>query len=301
MIKLNPGTEIHDQTIGHGRSSRRKPSMRTGFAAALISFLFSCVTPALAENPSDARLVADVTVAKSIISLLQSRDFTAIRAQFHPVVGPVTDVLLARMADVIAGEPTSIETISSSGRYNVETGNGNSRTILEYEIGPHWIVADAVVNTENNVKLVSGLHFAVNDKPLRELNAFHLGGKGFAQYAFLACWMGIIGLTGYAMITAFRRQSGWRRWLLIVAMPLGLTPTVAMNWNTAQSWILEAVTVPAGSSFPIFAIRFPMALFGNTETGTPYLYISAPLIAVGYLIWRCLRQAPAASRARRVW
>jgi hypothetical protein len=202
------------------------------------------------------------------------------------------------MADVVAGEPRSIETISSSGRYNVETGNGNSRTMLEYQIGSRWVVADAVVNTENNVKLVSGLHFTVNSKPLRELNAFHLSGKGFAQYAFLACWIGIIGLTGYAMMTAFRRESGWRRWLLIIAMPVGLTPTVAMNWNTAQSWILEAMTGPSGFSFPIFAIRIPMASFGNTETGAPYLYISAPLIAVGYLIWRCFRHAPPALRAR---
>jgi hypothetical protein len=270
----------------------------------LISLLFSCATPALAENPSDTRLIADATLAKSVISLLQSRNFAAARAQFHPAAGPITDDILVRMADVIAGEPRSIETISSSGRDSVETGNGNSRTMfnsrtmLEYQIGSRWVVADAVVNTENNAKLLSGLHFTVNSQPLRELNAFHLSGKGFAQYAFLACWIGIIGLTGYAMITAFRRVSGWRRWLLIVAMPVGLTPTVAINWNTAQSWILEAMTGPAGSTFPIFAIRFPMALFGTTETGAPYLYISAPLIAVGYLAWRCLRHVPLALRMR---
>ena len=37
---------------------------------------------------------------------------------------------------------------------------------------------------------------------------------------------------------------------------------------------------------PIFALRYPMALFGYTETRVPYLYVSAPLIALGYLIWQ---------------
>jgi hypothetical protein len=27
-------------------------------------------------------------------------------------------------------------------------------------------------------------------------------------------------------------------------------------------------------------------MFGGTEMGAPYLYTSAPLIAIGYLIWR---------------
>ena len=72
-------------------------------------------------------------------------------------------------------------------------------------------------------------------------------------------------------------------------MPLGLTPTVAVNWNTAQVWVLEAVNNPAGQVIPIFALRYPMALFGATETLVPYLYVSAPLIALGYLIWQWRR------------
>jgi hypothetical protein len=67
-------------------------------------------------------------------------------------------------------------------------------------------------------------------------------------------------------------------------MPLGLTPTVAMNWNTEQVFILEALSNPAGYTIPIFAVRYPMALFGNTETGAPFLYLSVPLIAVAYLM-----------------
>lgn len=69
-------------------------------------------------------------------------------------------------------------------------------------------------------------------------------------------------------------------------MPLGLTPTLAVNWNTAQLWVLEVVNNPAGDVIPIFAFRYPMALFGRTEMLVPYLYVSAPLIAFGYLIWQ---------------
>jgi hypothetical protein len=119
------------------------------------------------------------------------------------------------------------------------------------------------------------------------------------QYLFLACWMATIGLTVWAMVIAFRRNTGWRRWTLIASMPLGLTPTVAVNWNTAQIWVLEAASNAVGQVIPVVAIRYPMALFAKTETLVPYLDISAPLIALGYLIWqlRPPRTAPLASQA----
>jgi hypothetical protein len=65
-------------------------------------------------------------------------------------------------------------------------------------------------------------------------------------------------------------------------MQLRLTPTVALNWNTAQAFVLEAFSNPVGYSIPIFAIRYP--ILGNTETGALCLYISAPLVAIAYLI-----------------
>jgi hypothetical protein len=37
---------------------------------------------------------------------------------------------------------------------------------------------------------------------------------------------------------------------------------------------------------PVVAFRYPMALFSRTEVLAPFLYISAPLIALGYLIWQ---------------
>ena len=69
-------------------------------------------------------------------------------------------------------------------------------------------------------------------------------------------------------------------------MPLGLTPTVAVNWNTAQIWVIGAVSNSAGEVIPVVGMRYPMALFGFTELGATYFYISAPLIAIGYLVWR---------------
>ena len=69
-------------------------------------------------------------------------------------------------------------------------------------------------------------------------------------------------------------------------MPLGLTPTLAVNWNTAQLWVVEATSNANGMVVPVFAVRYPMALFGHNETLVPCLYLSAPLIAFFYLIWR---------------
>lgn len=134
---------------------------------------------------------------------------------------------------------------------------------------------------------------------MRELNAFHFFGKGPVQYLFLAGWIAVIASTAWAMIAAFRRHVGWRRWTLVLLMPLGLTPTLAVNWNTATVWVLEAVSNSAGYVIPFFAVRYPMALFGYTEIGATYFYVSAPLIAFGYLIWhwRWSQRQPLASSA----
>ena len=118
------------------------------------------------------------------------------------------------------------------------------------------------------------------------------------QYLFLAGWIAVIALTAFAIVVAFRRHTWWRRW--IVSMPLGLTPTVAVNWNTAQVWVMEAYSNQAGQVIPIFAFRYPTAFFSYTETRVPYLYVSAPLIAFGYLIRRwSQRRHPLPSRAGR--
>jgi len=150
-------------------------------------------------------------------------------------------------------------------------------------------VVEAVVRTQGASKRFYRLFLTPNGLPLRQLNAFHLFGKGPQQYLFLVGWIAAIGLTGWAITIAFQRHSGWRRWALIASMPLGLTPTVALNWNTAQLGILEAINNPDPHVIPVFAFRYPMALFGHTETLVPYLYISAPLIALGYLIWQWTR------------
>jgi hypothetical protein len=91
--------------------------MRKSLAAALMPFIFAYVAPAFAADPTDARLMADVAVAKATITLLQSRDFTAVRDRFQPALGPLPDDVLAGMADVIAGEAKSVETISSKGTF----------------------------------------------------------------------------------------------------------------------------------------------------------------------------------------
>ena len=203
--------------------------MKTSLAAALASLVFGYMTPAFAADPTDARLVADVTMAKATIALLQLRDFISVRERFHPAIGPLSDEVLGHMSGIVAGETQSIETVSSKGSFGPGTGNRESQTILEYHIGSRWVTANVVIKTENNIQRVSGLYFSVNNQSLKDSNI--LSGKGFVQDAFLAGWSGTIGLTGYAMILAFRRHSGWRRWVLTIAMPAGFGPAVAMNWS----------------------------------------------------------------------
>jgi hypothetical protein len=258
-----------------------------------------CASLAIAEEAPNGRLSDDLALARSTISLLQTGDLTTVRGRFDPwVLGAGADDSLRRMSDALGhDEPTSMHVVSAKETHDVQSGDGSSRLLLEYQFGNKWIVADATVKTVGADKRLTGLHFTVNALPLSELNAFRLVGKGPSQYLFLLSWLLTIALTGWAMYLALRRQSGWRRWLLVAMMPLGLTPAVAMNWNSAQIFILdEAFTNPAGSITPIFSIRYPMALFGNTETGTPYLYVSAPLLAVAYLVWlRKTRKSQSAS------
>jgi hypothetical protein len=265
--------------------------MKTSLAAALASLVFAYITPAFAADPTDARLVADITMAKATIALLQSRDFIGVRERFHPAIGPLSDDVLGRMSGVVAGETQSIETVSSKGNFNPVAGNRESQTILEYHIGSRWVLANVVIKTENNIQRISGLFFSVNNQPLKDSSI--LSGKGFVQYAFLAGWSGIVGLTGYAMILAFRRHFGWRRWVLTSAMPVGFGPAVAINWSNAAFWTFGgSETRGATTFFPIISGRFPMGwfgMFGGADFHTLYFYMSVPLIAIGYLAWRSIR------------
>lgn len=264
---------------------RRMRRICSTIAPASIMVLLAVA--ALADDPPNARLADDIALTKATMSLLAAKDFAAVRDRLDPATGQISDDTLRQMSDVIgASAPSSIETISATETHEVRTGDGNSRILLEYGLAGKWLVVDAVVKTNAASKRILRLFLTANALPLRESNAFHLFGKGPVQYLFLAGWIAAIVLTGWAISIAFRRHTGWRRWVLIALMPLGLTPTVAVNWTTAQVWVLEAISNAAGSVIPIFSLRYPMALFAYTEARAPYLYISAPLIALGYLIWQ---------------
>jgi hypothetical protein len=279
------------------RSSRIR---RTGGIIVPLAVMFFWASAALALDAPNARLSDDIALTKATISLLAAKNFAAVRDRLDPVMGKISDDTLRQMSDVIGpGDPISVETISSAEARNLQTGDGNSRIILEYELTGKWVVAGALIKTNAASKRFLGLHFTVNALPLKELNAFRLLGKEPVQYLFLAGWIAAILLTALAISAAFRRHRGWRKWALIFLMPLGLTPTVAMNWTTAQMLVLEAASTPA-HVIPVLSFRYPMALFSHTEVGAPFLYVSAPLIAFGYLIWHwgwSKRRAPLASLA----
>jgi len=267
---------------------------------ASILMMAALTMPALAADASDSRLQDDIALTKVTVSQLVAKDFAAVRAHLDPAMGQASDEQLRKMADLIGtAEPVSVEKAWSAENRNLETGDGVTRMFLEYRFGGKWLVVDAAVKTEGSTKRFVRLYFNNNAQSLRELNAFHLFGKGAVQYLFLLGWIATFALTGWAMIAAYRWHTGWRRWALIASMPLGLTPTVAMNWNTAQIWVIGAVSNSAGEVVPVFGMRYPMALLGFTELGATYFYISAPLIALGYLIWwfrssrKALSQQPA--------
>ena len=253
--------------------------------------------PAAAQNspiaptpPSQgSRLAEDVAFAKDTISRLQLSDFKAVRQRLERP-SEVSDDVLRKMAYTLGvTEPISVDLISAKTTIHEQTGNGFSRAVLEYEFGDRWVVARATVRTAGGEKWFRDLHLTLNGAPLSELNAFHLFGKGPPQYLFLFAWILALALSGCAIYLAFRRHTGWRKWALGLPMPLGLTPAFALNWNTAQAFVVEFVSTPTGSNVPLFALHFPMASFGRMETGAPYLYISAPLIAIAYLSWYLVR------------
>ena len=271
---------------------------RPGFFIASISVMAFWAVAAIADDAPSSRLSDDIALTKATIALLAAKDFAAVRERFDPKMGQVSDETFNQMSSVVAAkEPPSIETVSAKETHEVKTGDGSSRIFLEYGLAANkWVVVDAAIKTEGSSKRFLRLFLTANALPLRELNAFHLFGKGTSQYLFLLAWIVVIALTVWAMILAYRQQTGWRKWALTAAMPLGLTPTVAMNWNTAHVWVLEATSNAAGFAVPLMSLRYPMALFSHTETSVPYLYISAPLIALGYLLWQLRRSKPAAAK-----
>jgi hypothetical protein len=257
------------------------------------------IVPAMASEAPDTRLASDVAFTKGTIASLAAKDFAAVRDRLDPSIGQASDEMLDRMSTRIgASEPSSIETISATETHNVQTGDGTSRILLEYGLAGKWVLVEAVIRTEAASKRFVRLYVTTNNQSLGELNAFHFFGKGPVQYAFLAGWLAVIALTALAMTIAFRRHTGWRRWALVLSMPLGLTPTVAVNWNTAGIWCMEAVSNAAGQAIPILAFRYPMALFAHTDMRVTYLYVSVPLIAFGYLIWHWWQRRRAAGVAR---
>ncbi len=253
----------------------------------------------MAGDGLNSRISDDIALTKATVSLLVAKDTAAVRNRLDSAISQISDDTLRQMSDAIgASEPISITTIWSTGVQNFQTGDGSSRIVLEYQLTGKWVVVDAVVKTQAASKLLTRFYLTINTLPLRELNAFHLFGKGAVQYLFLAAWLAAITVTVLAIVIAFRQHRGWRRWVLILLMPLGLTPTLAVNWNTAAIRVLEAAGNSAGHFFPIIAFRYPMALFGYTETLSPYLYVSAPLIAFGYLIWHRTRSGGQSSASR---
>jgi hypothetical protein len=295
--------------VSDNPADRRLPSSR--IAASRIRRIFAIVAPvwimllwtvaALAADAPNSRLSEDIALTKATISLLAAKDNAAVRERLDPAIGQITDDTLRKMSDTIgAGEPKSVETILATETHSLENGDGNSRIVLEYALTGKWVLVNAVVKTQTASKRLTQLYFTANALPLSELNAFHLFGKEPVQYLFLTGWIAVIVLTAFAIKVASKRHTGWRKWALIVLMPLGLTPSVAVNWNTAHMWVLEAVSNSAGQAIPILAFRYPMALYGYTELRVPYLYVSAPLIALGYLIWQLRpsqRRQKLASRA----
>jgi hypothetical protein len=280
---------------GAQRSMRR---LGITIASILIMVFWAAALPA--DDAPGSRLSDDTALIKATISLLAARDFAAVRERFDPAVGKISDDALSQMSNAVsaAKEAASIETISAKETHNLQTGDGSSWIYLEYSLPARkWLVVDAVVKTEGDSKRFLRLFVTPNAGPLKELNAFYLLGKGMPQYLFLLTWIAVIAVTGFAMVVAYKRQTGWRRWAFIALMPLGLTPTVAMNWNTGYVWVLEATSNAAGSKIPLFAVRYPMTLFAHTETYVPYLYISAPLFALGYLIWQFRRRKPEVASA----
>jgi hypothetical protein len=263
-----PGGDMILNNFGALRAGGRRARRISRVIASALLVVFFAVA-ASADDAPGSRLSDDIALTKATVSLLAAKDFAAVRDRLDPAIGQISDEALRKMSDLIgAGEPSSIETISAAERHNLQTGDGTSLILLEYKLTGQWVVVDAAVKTEAGSKRFPRLYLTANTLPLRELNAFHLFGKGALQYSFL---IATIALTGWAIIIAFRRHTGWRRWALIGLMPLGLTPTVAVNWNTAQVWVLEATSNSAGYVVPIIAIRYPMALFAHTELGATYL------------------------------
>lgn len=108
---------------------------------------------ALAADAPNSRLSDDIALTKATVSLLAGKDTAAVRDRFDPAIGQVSDETLRQMSDLIGtGEPSSIETIWSTEMHNFQTGDGNSRIVLEYGFSGKWVVVDAGIKTEGASK-----------------------------------------------------------------------------------------------------------------------------------------------------
>ena len=79
MLLVSETDHFVNQRTDRGWLVKPRARMSTSFAAPLMLFTFAYIALAFSEDPTDARLTADVAVARATITLLQSRDFTAAR------------------------------------------------------------------------------------------------------------------------------------------------------------------------------------------------------------------------------
>src|ERR1700730_1255749 len=126
---------------------------RTCGTLLLASLMVFLAVAALADDAPNSRLSDDVALTKATVSLLAARDFAAVRDRLDPAIAQISDDTLHQMSDLFgASEPTSIETIWATERHNLQTGDGNSRILLEYGLTGKWVVVDVVVKTEAAAK-----------------------------------------------------------------------------------------------------------------------------------------------------
>src|SRR4051812_34269045 len=145
----------------------------------IILMLLFWAMPAIASEVPDSRLSDDVALTKATISSLTAKDFSAVRGRLDTGIAPASDDMLGRMSDLIGtNEPASIETIAASATRDLQTGDGNSRILLEYGLTGKWVVVEAVIKTQAASKQFTRLYITPHNQPLRELNAFRLFGKG---------------------------------------------------------------------------------------------------------------------------
>jgi len=216
----------------------------------------------------------DKQAAKNYISLLQDRKFGELKSAMGSTLtaDPNLDASLTKMADLTPqDEPRSIKLVG----YRWIRINSTSRgeLVFEYEFASSWSVISVVIEHQDGVSKIMGMHVLPKKQSLEEENRFTWRNKSALHYAFIGAAVAVLIFSLISFVICLRTPRLPKKWLWAIATLVGVG-NAGLSW-TSGVWFFH----------PIY-ILLPTAMMSQQLYGPWIISVTLPLGAIIFLVKR---------------